>query len=227
MDILSLGKASKVLRTIQNLNDQVVAPLAESRFPTVDARLDWLEGQASQLKAENSLQVDLSKGTFTNTELVNGKIQLKTIQTGQYQPSGTYESPILDLGEGWYETKAFDLTKVINVGSTNTTFEISTSIDGVTFSAYASLVMQQSRYVKIRASLSSTPLPAEVNTYQYNQPAENKVTLNEYVLADGDIKLKKDYTYTSEDVSVDVEGKIIQTYIPKTLFKSLNTLEVK
>jgi len=86
MDILSLSKASQVLRQIKGLDNNTVAPLAEDRFPTVDARLDWLEGQAAKVKVANSKQLDLSQGAFTNTELVNGKIQLKnlgsTIQKG-------------------------------------------------------------------------------------------------------------------------------------------------
>jgi hypothetical protein len=81
MDVISLGKANQALKKIKDLDENVVAPLAESRFPTVDARLDWLEGQAAKAKAVNSKQVDLTQGTFTNTELVNGKVQLKLLGT--------------------------------------------------------------------------------------------------------------------------------------------------
>jgi hypothetical protein len=79
MDVISLSKANKTLSKIKQLDESVVAPLAEDRFPTVDARLDWLEGQANKAVVENSKQIDLSKGMFKNTELVNGKIQLKTV----------------------------------------------------------------------------------------------------------------------------------------------------
>jgi hypothetical protein len=81
MDIISLGKANQVLNKIKELDENIIAKLAESRFPTVDARLDWLEGQASKIKASNSKQVDLAQGTFTNTEVANGKLQLKIIGT--------------------------------------------------------------------------------------------------------------------------------------------------
>lgn len=166
MDVLSLGKANQVLRKIKDLNDTVLAPLAESRFPTVDARLDWLEGQANQLKVQRISQVDLSKGTFDNTELVNGKIQLKMIQTGQYAVSGTYETPILDLGEDWFETKLVDIVKQIHTGSTDCVLKIASSTDGITFASYVSfdpLVLVQARYIKIQASLSATP-PAPIYT---------------------------------------------------------------
>lgn len=523
MDIISYGKAGKALRDVKKLDEQVVAPLAESRFPTVDARLDWLEGQADKIKVENSLQVDLSKGTFTDTEFVNGKIQLKkvgemltqsseslvpvmtspntpspieitsntglpaaafdgsdtsawqtnraglisyltinfginnrkivnrilvdgrnTINNGTNQSlsgfslfgsnnnidfdllltenaagtikefsfendsayqyfkfsnftssqvgirdikmyglmiaetfasQGSYESPIIDLGEGWHETKLVDVVKqvrnggytnniiptmtsntapsgeasassingsswdawrgfdgtttawmsnaavawiaydfkepkkigkytisgdsttsrnpkkwtfegwdgsswvildqqeldyilgvsdvefmvdtpgfytkyriniLLNNGATNSAIreikmmellpgtdsklEISASADGTTFNSYAPVdpaAPAQGRYVKIRATLSSQPQPAEVNTYQYDQAAENKVTLNAFTEAAGDLKLKKNYSYALEEVSVEAEGKIIQTKIPRTQFSKIHTLEIR
>jgi hypothetical protein len=79
MDVISLSKANKTLNKIKQLDESVVAPLAEDRFTTVDARLDWLEGQASKIKVENSKQLDLSQGVFNNTELINEKVQLKCL----------------------------------------------------------------------------------------------------------------------------------------------------
>ncbi len=115
MDIISLGKANKTLREIKDLDEGVVGKGAESHFVTVDARLDWIESQADKIKIEKSLQVDLAQGVFENTEFVNGKIQLKRI--GEYYVAqGTYESPIIDLGEGWKETKLVDVVSQVNGG---------------------------------------------------------------------------------------------------------------
>lgn len=229
MDILSLGKASKALKQIKNLDEEIVGKKAESHFITVDERLDWIEAQAGKLHSDRTLQVDLSKGTFKDTELVDGNIQLKSsgLSALTYLPSGTYESPVIDLGEGWHKTKIIDVVKQINTGTTDCVTDICTSTDGITFSPYESLANQQARYVKIRATLSANPLPTEVNTYEFNQPAGNKVALNEYVLADGDLRLKTDYSYTSEDVFNESDGKIIKTRIPASLFNKINTLEVK
>jgi len=116
MDVISLGKATQALNKIKDLDNNIVAPLAESRFPTVDARLDWLEGQAAKIKAQNSKQLDLTKGFFTNTEYVNGKIQLKSTGVNQYVSSGVWESSIIDLGEGWKETKLVDIVKQFHLG---------------------------------------------------------------------------------------------------------------
>lgn len=81
MDAISLGKATQALNKIQDLDRNVVAPLAESRFPTVDARLDWLEGQASRIKVAGSKQVDLTIGTLTDVMPANGSLILKQVGT--------------------------------------------------------------------------------------------------------------------------------------------------
>jgi hypothetical protein len=79
MDVISLGKANQILKKIKELDETIVAPLAEDRFKTVDERLDWLEAQASKLLAENTHPVDFTQGTASGTEVVNGKVQLKKL----------------------------------------------------------------------------------------------------------------------------------------------------
>ncbi len=371
MDIISLGKASKTLREIKDLDEGIVGKKAESHFKTVDERLDWIESQADKVIAINNIEIDLSKGVFDNTELVDGKIKLKKIGTINTYPSkGKWESSVLDLGEGWKETKLVDVVKQVKSGeiidiniapimTSNTTpepyvvsrsgvhhtrneawnlfdrsgsyyysntipawvsidmskpivvgkytitkltdssyrpnnwefqgsndninwitldsilnhtqsgksefvianenayryyriyvtkvssgpsaiivemelmerksganidVEISTSMDGHTFSEYTSLDPSeppQARYVKIRATLSATPLPAEVNIYEFDQGEDHKVAENEWMKIDGDLSLKKEYTYTSEDSSLEEDGKIIQTRIPASKFKQI------
>lgn len=81
MDVISLGKAVQTLRDIKELNDEILGKEAEKHFKTIDHRLDWIEGQADKMHVENNYKVDLSQGTFHNTELVDGKLQLKLIRT--------------------------------------------------------------------------------------------------------------------------------------------------
>jgi hypothetical protein len=111
MDIISLGKASKVLRDIQKVDEEIVAKKAESRFLSVDARLDWIEAQASQIMAENSMEVDLSQKTFDDTVLKDGSIQLRELAPEKYVGNGTWESGIVDMGEGWQKTKQIVIDK--------------------------------------------------------------------------------------------------------------------
>ncbi|HZG72789.1 MAG TPA: hypothetical protein VEY51_14720 [Chondromyces sp.] len=239
MDIVSFSKASKTLKKIQELDQSVVSPLAEDRFSTVDARLDWLEGQANKAITENSKQLDLSQGVFDNTEFVNGKLKLKAVRQIEtmesnvqihYYPSGTYESPVIDLGEEWKETKLVDIIKQIKTGTTDCILEISTSSDGVTFSSYLTLDLSslpQGRYIKIRATLSALVQPGEVKTLQYSQSPENHVTLNEFTEANGDLKLKNQYTYAMNMDGTLGQGNQFSVSIPKTSFKSIQSIEVK
>lgn len=230
MDVISLGKASKVLKEINQLDKEVVAPLAESRFPTVDARLDWLEGQAEKIKADNSLQVDLIQGTFTDTEYIDGKVQLKKANDTSYLSFGTYESPVIDLGEGWFQTQLIDIQKTIAVDRTEAIVQVSFSTDGLTYSAYSSFnpdELPQGRYLKFFVELSSVPEAAEENTYAYSQSEENKILLNDYTQADGQLTLKTDYQYDSEDSMVNEGYKIMRTPIPKSLFRQMKSLEVR
>lgn len=376
MDILSLSKANKALKQIKQLDESVVAPLAEDRFPTVDARLDWLEGQAAKIKAENSKQLDLSQGIFTDTEPVNGKIQLKkigitktvsntnillnnlnktftlshspsadlitysmwifdgnesnsgdtsvlssfplwvqinlkdpqnikkmrfllngygkpkewsvlasedginfdqlyytnnetkvdiwvevqnvkpykyirlrfqSIRTGNrismneiefynevvtdsYAAQGTWESPIIDLGEGWKGTKLVDIVNQIHTEATNVSFEIATSTDGISFTSYTTLDPNnppQARYIKIRATLSAQAQPGEVKTLDFNQSSpENMIYLNEYTEVNGKLQLKNTYTYNMIDEGVLETGKQFSFTINRANFKSIESIGV-
>ena len=459
MDVISLSKANKTLNKIKQLDESVVAPLAEDRFPTVDARLDWLEGQAAKIKVENSKQLDLSLGIFNNTEIIDGKVRLKLISgngksrfqsynglsgnffdrndsniareievvngeycigtvngeierysldgtylgsvyTGSsqnvdgitqdenyiyvchyqstnkwyrfnkdwsnkqefditvlrnqlgtidtngimirdgflylisrstnrihkfsytpnglqalvfsssvlqknwwsiqdiygeihctdangliyrydehtdtwtqlanygnniialtmrpgvngevvalsynqktlkiidvnvnesiYHSRGTWESPIIDLGEGWKKTKLVDIVKQIHIGITNVSFEIATSTDGVSFTSYVSLdpnALPQARYIKLRATLSAQAQPGQTKTLDFNQSSpENTMTLNEYTEANGKLQLKNTYTYSMTDDGTLGSGKQFSFIINKANFKSINSLEVQ
>ncbi len=77
MDVISLGKALQAIKAIKELNDVIVAPQAEGRFPTVQARLDWIEGQANLLKVLGSKSINLEDGVFENMEYAAGALRLK------------------------------------------------------------------------------------------------------------------------------------------------------
>lgn len=104
MDIVSLGKANKALKEMQDLDQNVIGRKAESRFNSIDARLDWLEQQAAKLKVKSSWEVDLSKGVFDDTTFIDERFQLKPVNDDSYVSEGVWESEVVDLGEGWLKT---------------------------------------------------------------------------------------------------------------------------
>ena len=343
MDVISLGKAKKTFRYANQLSNETVAPLAESRFPTIDHRLDWLESQASKIKASNSKSLDFSLGTFINTELVNGKLQLKqkgqvkgettdiitggwttnvygfesnnlpegdtviangsTIEwevngenagtgtvvieinnvvvrltiidnnivsgvddfpievdgsssvnvkvsydSGQggsfsytlninkltdipsYISQGTWESPIIDLGEGWIETTGSEILETLPTTDTLITYEIAYSEDGNTFSAYETFNSEnlpQTRYIKIKATLVSNNATQNIKTLNFDQSnAENTFILNEFTQANSQLELKNNYSYTDDTPTTEGAGKIYDFTIDRTQFKSINSISV-
>jgi hypothetical protein len=225
MDVISLGKASQALNKTKDLDINVVAPKAEGRFPTVDARLDWLEAQAGKIKATSSKQLDLTIGTFTNTEVAGGKIQLKAFGTNAYATSGTWESPIIDLGEGWINTSLVDVVKQIATPTTDISLEVASSQDGMSFTNYESLdptTPPQARYVKIRASLSAQAGPGEATNLDFNnQDPQNTFTLDDKLVADGQLKFKTRYTSAMTNEGAVGTGTVLSAVIDKTQFKSI------
>lgn len=230
MDVISLGKASKALRAIQSLNDTVVAPLAEGRFSTVDARLDWIEGQASKMKVETSQLVDLSKGTFIGTELIDGKIQLKAIAVGMYPLSGTWESEIIDCGYDWVQMKTIDIVKNISATGVDVLIEVCSSSDKTTFTSYASLNASeppQNRYIKVRATLSAPAMATEAISLDFNQlNSQNTFSLGSQTTADGQLRLKTSYSYIMQNEGALGVGTLFSQTIDRGNFKTIEKVSV-
>lgn len=230
MDALSMGKAGAALNKIKELDQTIVAPLAESRFPTVDARLDWLEAQATKAKATSSKQLDLSQGTFTNTEFVNGKLKLKLVGVNLYTSSGTWESPIIDLGDGRIKTQVIDVIKNIVASGVTLTLSISSSIDGITFADYSGLDPANppnARYIKIKAILTSTPIVPAPISLDFNQSNEqNTFALGLYAEAEGILKPKTNYSSVMVNEGAVGSGILFSATLDKAAFKSIEKVTV-
>lgn len=231
MDILSLSKATRAIRDIKDLDENVVAKQAEDRFLTVDHRLDWIEAQADKVLVENSLKIDLSKGVFHNTKLIDGKLKLAK-NNSSYFPSGYWESLIIDLGVGWKETNIVNVIKE-TFPQTDISIKVSTSNDGVSFTEYSLLDEEnppQARYLKIKAILTAeADVPGEDHSYIFDQlEDEVRVVLNDFTEADGQLKLKTDYEYVmSKDDAWLKEGSVHRKLIKSSDWKKINSINVE
>lgn len=78
MDIISYAKAGQVIKSADKYKRDIIENGAEGRFVTVDERIDYLESQIEDRYMEKVIPVDLSKGTFINTEFANGKIAISS-----------------------------------------------------------------------------------------------------------------------------------------------------
>lgn len=235
MDVISLGKANQALYKIKDLDEKIIAPFAESRFPTVDARLDWLEGQAIQIKATNSKQLDLTQGITIGTEVVDGKVQLKMVSSSgaivhQYSTSGTWESPVIDLGDGWIKTNIVEVVKNITAPDTGLTLEVATSNNSMSFPAFTELnpaAIPDNRYIKFKATLTAVSKEAPEAELDFNQSSQqNTIALGDYTEADGLLQMKTRYSTIMIDQNAPGEGTIKTALIPKSSFKAINKIEV-
>lgn len=99
MDIISYAKAGQALKGAQKYDNNTVGIGAEDRFDTVDERIDYLENKLTGRYEERVTKIDLSKGTFINTELNEfGKLNLKVLDklltannSKEYTPGTTDE----------------------------------------------------------------------------------------------------------------------------------------
>ncbi|MBR3119863.1 MAG: hypothetical protein IKF29_11540 [Oceanobacillus sp.] len=147
-----------------------------------------------------------------------------------YFPQGTWTSPVIDLGIGWKETKLVDVLKQETANAT-VTLEVATSTDGVSFTPFTLLDEsnpQQSRYVKIRATLSTdADIGGEDKTLDFDQSSEeNRFTLNDYVEANGELKLVTSYTSINETPTPEGVGQVYEYVIDKSKFKKIESISV-
>lgn len=233
MDIVSLSKAIKVLKQIDDLNKNVIGEGARDRFETVDHRLDWIEGQAEKAKIERDLEIDLSQGEFHNVELIDKKIRLQSLSspaTKSYSPRGIWVSPILDLGYDWSKTNAITILKE-ELENTSIAIEISSSDDGMHFTEFQpidEIETPQARYIKLRVILEATPdIGGEIKEFNYDQSSEeNTIILNEFVEAKGLLRLKTLYENNQDIANPVGNGIVFEHPIDKSDFKKIERIEV-
>jgi hypothetical protein len=193
--------------------------------------------QTAKIKDTDSKSVDLTAGVMTNTEFANGKIQLKvTSPQGAtpttYSPSGSYESPVLDLGDNY---KSFvNLNQIINVPTgTSLVFSTSTSTDGVNFSAYQSvnsdgtIASPAGRYIKVKVDLTGGVTTQNRTLNDFATSESSQFQGDSQIVFDGSLHLKTSY---SDPMAVDTSftdtGILLRKTIDKSSYKTIEKVSV-
>ncbi|PVC75081.1 hypothetical protein C2I27_04130 [Priestia megaterium] len=198
--------------------------------------LTFYDTKTELTKAESYYSAYMTEKSFVGTKVAFYSTGLSILDRGgieyqnEYSSKGTYESPVIDLGEFWHETTLMDIKKQLPSADTHLDIYIASSSDGKTFSSYQVFdpnQLPQNQFIKFKFELSATPIPGEVNTYSFNQSDDNKVTLNEFVTTNGSLQLTQDYSYVTEDVGEVEDGKVIKATIPRHLFTKMKSVEVK
>lgn len=225
MDVISLGKAKKVLREMEAYHNKILGENAESYFPSVDARLDYLEKQLSIKNIQRTVNLLNDTASMSNLEFKDGK--LKLIYQGLdeagnqlYAVSGVYEK-IFDVGPSILKLLANVLT-VSKAANHTVTTTIAESDNGTTFGtavAWTAAYVPKKRFIKVRIVLTSNA------TFQSRRTTiveleENKFTKNKTMV--------KSYGYNMElDNAWIDQGSVYRKLIPKNEIVRIDTMVVK
>ena len=175
-------------------------------------------------------------GDLNNRHLIDNVVlyEEKTI----YFSTGTYESPVLDLGDNFKNIVKID--QIIDIPSVTTgqtaasvKLYTSTSSDNVTFSDWqpanpdGTIVSPSARYIKVKAELVGGGEVQEKTIYDFTSTETSNFETNDKVVFDGSLKLKTTYTdnMTVDDSFTDT-GTLLRKTIDKTQFKAIEKIEV-
>lgn len=186
------------------------------------------------------IPVDLSKGTFSNVEYVDGKLQLaekyenETLPNGKkiYHEFGFWESEVIDLVDTFkdFDRIAVDIT---NYTKDKITIYTRTSSNGFTWTSYIPINSDNTiaspigRYIQIKVSFTAGITDEIVTVDDFDSGDEVKFEQNDFVQFDGKLSLKKEYEYMmTKDNSWSEEGSLFRQIIPKSKFKKIDTISI-
>lgn len=169
-----------------------------------------------------------SNGVFTNTELVNDRIQLSKNNEGVFYPEGMWTSRVIDIEDNF---DSFGKVFVTNTNNGNSSIAVltRTSDDGITFDQWTAIAMDGSilsvkrRFISVRivfyASYGNLSIPITGIQISNN---------NQYVDGDNNsISLKRNYTYPMVlDDSWNQNGFLYRKLIDRNEWLSIDKLNV-
>ncbi|CAH8772306.1 hypothetical protein [Paenibacillus dendritiformis] len=184
------------------------------------------------------IPVDLAAGTFTNTAIKDGKLQLKELKKDDegnivYAPSGSWESLPIVIQDRF---AAFQrMTQTVDVkGAADYKLYIRYSADSITWTEYAAIDttagnLDSAPFAKY-AQLKIEFIPAlHAAAFTVDDFTETAKYTNEWVNSDeGVLELKKHYRYKYErDESWKDEGVLLRKRIPNGKMKRIDSLRVE
>lgn len=177
MDIISLSKANKVTKDKQQYHKETLGEHVEAHFKSLDERLDWLEGTASNSNLKELVNLLQTDAIMINTEFVGSVLQLTytplthATEKKDYAPSGLYEK-IFDFTGSYIETLA--ATLLLTAGTNQTVkVEYASSANGVDYEPFVIFDKANppsSRYLHIRITFENNQVTTI--TYDYTTTLE-------------------------------------------------------
>lgn len=180
---------------------------------------------------EVGLPLDLSKGTFADTEYVDGFLQLRVMKISDkgnaiYAESGYWESEVISIKDKIAAFKRINKASELVNGATYKIFT-SSSEDGVIWSAWeeidyidGTIKSPKNSYAKVRIEIKST-MSDEIVTID-DFMIEGKYN-NEFVNSDmGVFELKRVHEYEMDEIFTNVYCKTVI----KTDFNKVNKINL-
>ena len=181
---------------------------------------------------EIGLPISLGKGTHNNTEIKDGKLQLKEIAVDSlgrsvYAPNGFWESSVISIGD---KVTAFQrvVKTIVGTGS-NVDYKIFTksSTNNIDWSEYVEITYLDGRinspvglYARLKIELSSSSSPALLTIDNFR---DGKFNTDYVTSSDGSLKLRRERELSSV-VESNADGFLHRTKIDRSKIKKINTL---
>ncbi|MBN3522256.1 hypothetical protein [Paenibacillus apiarius] len=186
---------------------------------------------------EIGLPIKFETGTFNNTIVKNGKLQLAELKQDEkgnivYAPYGSWESQLILIQDKITSFKR--IAKSIEVNG-EATYKIYTksSEDGTTWTEYeeiddtdGSIHSPAAKYAKVKVEIIPPLVDATFTVDEFTDAGKYS---NEFVNSDnGVLELKKHYRYKyAKDESWQDEGVILRRKIPHSKLKKIDSLRVE
>lgn len=180
---------------------------------------------------QKSIGIKLELGGFhSNTELIDGVLQLKPIITNgilTYSDFGEWTSEVIDIGDNFLNYDRVILTQN-NEGNSFVSASTRTSEDGITFNSWLELdsenniISEKNRYIQIK--ITFTP-----DVTVENKTINKSEYINEYstYTDEQDVVLTNEISFRMiEDSTWTEDGSLYRKAITKSEWMMLNKLNV-
>lgn len=183
---------------------------------------------------EIGIPIDLTKGSFSNTTVINNTLQLKEIRKDDngvsiYPKQGSWESEAINIKDKIAAFKNIVRTSTVK-GSGSYKLYTSTSADGYNWSEYSevtqdgSIKSEVNNYAKIKVELLAANSMVSLTVDDFTDADKYK---NEYIeSSNGSLKLKKQYPLQAQQNSDWTNGKLFTARVPNSKFKRIDSIRL-
>jgi nitrate reductase NapAB chaperone NapD len=150
-----------------------------------------------------------------------------------YSSSGSYESPIVDLGDNFKSLNKVENIITVPAGA-GITISTATSADSIIFSEYLpvntdnTIASPSDRYIKVKVDLAGGALVTPRIPMDFVASEVSNFPVNDKVIFDGSLHMKTAYSYSmNPDASFIETGTLLKKTINRSNYKTIEKIEVK